>query len=70
MGIYTINTTAGEDTKLQTAAGNALNLGGLANGPQTRAWVASLIVRGVQEQLDDIKRKTISYDAPVNPTVT
>lgn len=64
----TINTTAGEDTKLQTAAGNALNLGGLASGAQTKAWVISLIVRGVQAELDDVKRKTIVYDTPVSPT--
>lgn len=50
MGTMTINTTAGEDTRLQAAYGKKLGLGGNANAAQIKAAIIQQIKDVVQEQ--------------------
>jgi hypothetical protein len=50
MGTMTINTTAGEDTRLVAAFGKRLGLGRNATAPEVKAAIIQMIKNAAQEQ--------------------
>jgi hypothetical protein len=72
MAVTTLTTTAGEDSRMQAAAGIDLALGRNATGPETRTWVIKL-VRDRVRQIESNAQQTAALAAVVpladiNPT--
>lgn len=69
MGTMTINTTVGEDTRLQVAFGKILGLGRDATGPEVKAGVLALIKNAVQNQEQLVaSAAAIAGVSPIAPT--